>query len=287
LIGIFLKLEPKPVFPVEFLAAVASNYNAWSEVAESIEKIALNMLDHPDNEAATVAMEVLQFMLTDADDRDSASALCRMMSNNSTTAIALSLETYGFRIEAQQALLSGIRNITSDTSNGISSPASVVLPVSSLELSFWESRWIQSAKELSQWSALADYASSLQLSDLGTEVASMKCDWEGLRLLRATPAVAAQLARGSPSHKLFDVMLAIADGKLPEADRQCAQAAQMSLLRWQLLPPLCGGSRAHRQLLHLFHRVIELRESAGMMGEAAKALRCGKPIFIAFSRVLV
>ena len=69
-------------------------------------------------------------------------------------------------------------------------------------------------------------------------------------------------------------MLAVVDLKLSDADKLCAQAAQMSLLSWQLLPQLSGGSRAHRDLFHIFHRIIELRESAGIMGETAKAMRC-------------
>jgi transformation/transcription domain-associated protein len=85
--------------------------------------------------------------------------------------------------------------------------------------------------------------------------------------------VNAQLAKGSASHKLLEVMLAIADMKISEADRLCAQAAQMALLNWQMLAPISGGSRPHRELFHLFHRLIELRESAGIIGETSKAFR--------------
>jgi transformation/transcription domain-associated protein len=119
---------------------------------------------------------------------------------------------------------------------------------------------------------LQDYAKRQNLTDLGCECAALLCDWPSLRAFRHSPTVIAELERGSPWHKLFDIMLSVVDGKYNEADKICAQCVQMLLLKWQQLPPPCANSQAHKRLLHMFHRVIEMKESVSMMIEVCAAV---------------
>merc|ERR1711871_1750363 len=95
--------------------------------------------------------------------------------------------------------------------------------------------------------------------------------WKRVKESRESPSVIAQLERGVPNHKLVDIMLSIEERQYLEADKLCAQCVQMDLLRWQALPPLHAGPWAHKTLLYQFHRVIELRESAGIMMEIEKS----------------
>ena len=225
-------------------------------------------------EGSAEATDNLFHLLSETGDNDTALAIARIFATQPATSEALGMECFGNIAGAQQVLLKAMRELSLNRSASpdvSSSPTSVAAPIKQLELDVWEHRWIQSAKDMSQWSLLDNYATTLQLVDLSAEVASMECNWEALRRLRSLPSFSAQMARGSTSHKLLEVMLCLADGKTAEADRLCAQASQMALLRWRLLPPICGSSRPHRELFHLFHRVTELRESACMISQVSQS----------------
>jgi transformation/transcription domain-associated protein len=101
----------------------------------------------------------------------------------------------------------------------------------------------------------------------------MRCDWDNLKRLRETPAVVALLERGSLLVKLTDIMLSVIDNRSTDVERNCAQAVQLALNLWQMLPQCCGGSVAHRKLLSSFHRIIELRESASVSLEIYKSAK--------------
>ena len=269
LLSAFLQFEPRPNFSMEFLAAAAGAYSAWPDIVDSLEaKVSNGKGTNGIGKDCKEAVDVLMYMLSEAQDHDSLFALTRMCNPRPVTLAALALEQCGMLVAAQKVLVQTVRQHNLDNTRTDPNAS-----VNTIELDTWEQRWVHTAKHLSQWPVLAEYSNNLQLTDLGAEVAAIRSDWDSLRRLRTTPSVVAQLSRGSPSHKLLEVMLAVADGKLPEADRLCAQAAQMALLQWQLLPPVSGGSSPHKELFHLFHRVIELRESAGIMGETSKAMR--------------
>jgi hypothetical protein len=133
------------------------------------------------------------------------------------------------------------------------------------DLELWETRWIETTKELSQWSTLLDVAQNQNMSSLALECASIRCDWETTKKLRSSPSVVALLECGSLPIKLVDIMLSVIDNKNQEVERMCAQSVQLAMSHWAFLPPLCTGSAAHCKILHTFHRIIELRESAGTL----------------------
>lgn len=67
----------------------------------------------------------------------------------------------------------------------------------------------------------------------------------GYELTRSCDA----LLRGSRLTK------AIVDNKVGGMERLCTSCVQLALHRWQLLPRVHTGCRAHKPLLHLFHQV--------------------------------
>lgn len=79
----------------------------------------------------------------------------------------------------------------------------------------------------------------------------------------------ASLESGDPRVKLYEIYLSIADGKLNDVEKLCAQCVQLSLHAWQGLPTLSTGGEAHGDLLRLFHRLVELRESGQIMIEVS------------------
>ncbi|CAM9146381.1 unnamed protein product [Phaeothamnion confervicola] len=77
----------------------------------------------------------------------------------------------------------------------------------------------------------------------------------------------ARLEAGSPELKLYDAYFALLDGRLEAVERALAQAVQVCLYPWQMLPRIHTGAVAHQPLLHDFHRLIELRESAVVLSD--------------------
>ena len=139
--------------------------------------------------------KVLLYMLHVAQDQDTAFALGRLSASTAATGCALSLEQFGQLVPAQKLLVQTIKdhNVTTQEESSSSSSSSAEVEVNTIELDVWEQRWVHIAKELSQWPVLSDYASNLQLTDLGAEVAAVRCDWDALRRLRTSPSVVAQL----------------------------------------------------------------------------------------------
>ncbi|CAM9684935.1 unnamed protein product, partial [Hapterophycus canaliculatus] len=82
--------------------------------------------------------------------------------------VALSLETYGLTVEAQQLYLDLIAREQSGAGT---------THVSQDELETWEERWIDCTRQLSQWSVLVDFSSTLQYPELMMESAWKARAW--------------------------------------------------------------------------------------------------------------
>ena len=90
------------------------------------------------------------------------------------------------------------------------------------------------------------------------------------KVLRRTPTVIATNDYLNIQSKLRDITIYLNDNNTTEADRLFTQSIQISLLKWYSLPVLLPGSTPHRGLLSYFHRIVELRESAGCISDIAK-----------------
>ena len=137
------------------------------------------------------------------------------------------------------------------------------------EMSLWEERWVVINKQLGQWAVLKSYAEGTGCAELLMECSWKSRDWDSVRRMCSNPSIVAALEGGAPKNKLHEIYLSIADGKLNDVEKLCAQCVQLALHNWQLLPPLSAGGEAHVELLRLFHRLVELRESGQIMVEVS------------------
>ncbi|CAM9684866.1 unnamed protein product, partial [Hapterophycus canaliculatus] len=82
-----------------------------------------------------------------------------------------------------------------------------------------------------------------------------------------SPTVAAATEGGSPFYKIYEIYLSIVDNKVQGMEKLCMSCVQLALHRWQLLPRVHTGCSAHKPLLHLFHQMVELRETGNIMAD--------------------
>lgn len=259
----FLSLEPRPLIPIEFLGALGTHCRTWSDSCEVLESILFS--EAPSALVKQRAIRTLLSLYNDLDDQDSSRVISALSSERISTRIALSLENYGYEELSQRVLWKALREY-----NYLKGQDKNVAPtdvLSSMELETWETRWVESAKNLSQWDLLYPYSEKLNISHVAIECAAMRDDYASVRRLRSAPSVVANLEMGIPKFKLFDVMQYILEKAYTEADHLCALTVQMALFRWQLLPPITSGCNSHNALIHLFHRIIELKESTSMIKE--------------------
>ena len=137
-----------------------------------------------------------------------------------------------------------------------------------------EERWVEVNRQLAQWTPmLQEYAEATSEGSLLAEIAWKSRDWDQVRKLCGSPSIVASLESGDPVIKLYEIYLAIADGKLGEVEKLSAQAVQLCLANWQALPNLSTGGQAHLGLLRIFQRLVELRESGHVMVQVSEHTR--------------
>jgi hypothetical protein len=265
IVGHFLSRTGNGLFPIDFLGAVGCGYGFWHLVCDEI----INDLQRSEfNQAETDhAIRVMVNTLRDVGDSESVMEVYRQFGKHPSTKQVLALQSYDFHSEAQIALFKSMNStLDAGSGEGEGEDGGVRSP---LELEMWEERWLESARNLSQWDIVAEYGESTSMLHTSLEAAGMLRDWSCVRRLKASSSFDAQCDRGNYNFKLLEGMLTIVDQKYPHADKLYSQAVQMSLSRWCALPSAVGGSNsiAHKELLHFFHRAVELRESIGIMVE--------------------
>ena len=258
--------------PVDFLGAVGCGYGFWHCVSDEI----ISLIECGDLSATEVekALRVVVNTLQDVGDSESILQIYRQWSKHPSTRQMLALQEYDLQAEAQTALFRSISGAVqwqdktrcggNDLRTGTVPDAAANSP---LELQIWEERWLESARKMSQWDIVTEYGESAGMIDVCVEAAAMLKDWNRLKRLKASNDFEAQCDRGNYNFKLLEGLVAVVDQKYPQAERSYSQSVQMALCRWSTLPALVGGSNGtlHKDLLHFFHRAVELRESIGIM----------------------
>lgn len=257
LLHICCNLEPKPQFSIEFLGSIGC-YSAWHDVESLLE----SYCSSGDTIRSKISLDTNIRLLQNIDDRGLILSNYRLYHHHPATDLAFSLEMYEKFQDAESTLAEFIQSPPKFDVN---------VKLETLHVALWEKRWVENAKELSHWNMLSDFSNSVHIPTLSIESATMRSDWETVKRQRMCPSVVAQNELNAIHVKLCDTMLHIIEKKHQEADRLCLQSVQMSLLRWQNLPNYCGGSSAHKNILHIFHRIIELRETIVTMSEVMKA----------------
>lgn len=285
LLKTMLKLEPIPQFSIDFLGAMAVSYNMSSSILRVIEGLLFASVR--DVESAKLVLnssqpftrrlvEVYFSLIDNLQNKEEQLSTLRLKAIQSRTSQYLSYEYYDRFEEAQSGYLAALKSTCESSLADRQSPATVTTPpseVNASDLQLWQNRWVETCKELSQWSTLLEFATGQQIIDLAFESAAMRCDWENLRKLRQLPVSIALLERGTILVKFADTMLAVIDNKSQDVERNCAQSVQLALNLWQSLPSLSAGSHGHKSLMSAFHRIIELRESAPVSSELYKCAK--------------
>lgn len=258
MLRLLVKLRPIPVMDTFLLQSLSSDYNAIHEVLTyfECEYDALRKNEVGVDSSPYHLIKAIQRCYDALGERDVCTSISSAISS-AQTKLALSLDMYGFVNESADAYSALIDRAGDDTS---------LLP-SEDELQIWEQRWVDSHKEMSQWSLIDEFASSHGEARLSLEAAWKTKNWEKLKSLFATPSVVALLEEGDQCAKMTEMYLAIQEGNLDEVDSIHAQIAQLCLYRWQLLPSISSGSQAHQSLLQQCTRLVELRESSQLLVE--------------------
>jgi transformation/transcription domain-associated protein len=137
-----------------------------------------------------------------------------------------------------------------------------------LSVAFLEERWVALQRESCAWNVLEEYVGDDGPFKVMIECAWKTKNWEKLRRLCSSPSAVSALELGDMDVKMSEILLAISDGKLNEVENLHAQTAQLCLYNWQLLPSVYSGCDAHSQILHMFNRLVDIRESGQIMVEA-------------------
>ena len=180
---------------------------------------------------------------------------------------ATSLDIYGEVTKAIHAYSALVDQMDANFDSHQLEQSTSSLAVNEIDLSFVEDRWISLHKELSQITVIQDFADDSDYAKLSMECAWKARDWQKLRSICSSPKIIASLESGDIEVKMSEIFLAIADCKLHEVENLHAQTAQLCLYNWQLLPPIYSGCCAHNELLHNFHRLVDIRESGQIMVE--------------------
>lgn len=269
----FTQLTPTPRFPVEFLSCLGLS-GCEGQAASLLEAM---VSSSQTSREAKQSRTALLASLDRLEDRDQIRAILRSCSASSATDLALSLETYGRCDLAQSVVLQSIDSASSEAPvqnaewaiESMKSEAqrdSRGAPGEDDDMELWECRWIQYAKELSEWPVLSAFAASAGAVDLSFESAISLGDWEGVKRLR-TSAPSLQADSGLKM-KIFDGMLSLVDRRYPDATDAIADATQLALCRWQQLPSISSGASCHRSLMSSLQHILELEEGKNMLVNA-------------------
>ena len=266
------QLVPVPQIPPEFLSLVGKEFTCVTEAVFLLERM---LTASSTDQHVERIQKALVNLLENVDDKDIFLTICTQIKTqvHPESQYLFQLEMAGnskkahdvvcaiLEKEANQSLLQGT-GMKEDIPLGASDHMALLLR-----------RWVSTSKALGHWSALKTFAESTYDVGLETEVSSAMGRWDELRKLRRSPD-AILSANNSVENRLNDIVLSLSDAKYSEnlTDSLCIQAVQLALLGWQGMGALGSYRKSIRQrnALHLFHRIIELRESANVLIEIQK-----------------
>lgn len=255
MLRLLLHLRPMPFVDHFLLLSLSLKYNVRNEALCLIEKMYISRRandicsycsSHHFIRAAQKCYDLLG-------DQDISLALLSSIAQLHSTRFTLSFNTYDLLNQSTNAILSLIDR--ADERNP------EFLPTES-ELDLWETRWLESHKEMGQWSVVDQFALDMDDATLMRECAWKTSNWEQVKFLCAHPSAVSSLNECDPSTKITEIYLAVHEGKLGVVESLHWQSAQLCLHQWNLLPTVDAGGNAHSSMFQLFQRLVELRESS-------------------------
>jgi transformation/transcription domain-associated protein len=259
-----LKLRPLPFLDSNTLSTLAEKYNAWHEVLTLLsyqhEVLSGQSLGDEGVQLNRTILTAIRRNFQQLGEGRISMTVASKSCVLPETEHAISLDTYDMVKEAL-ASYSALVDLVETSDEALS-----VYPTD-YEMDIWEDRWVALQREMCQLSIVSEYASSSGDPHLLLESAWKSQDWDKVRALCSSSTLLPAIEDGDPSVKMGEIWLAINEGMLNEVDSLHVQTAQLCLYKWQLLPAVSTGSLAHASLLHMFHRLVELRESGQIMVE--------------------
>jgi len=264
-----IQLRPLPLLDPDLLVSLAINYNAWHEVIGILECQHLAMNKIPGNEEIkTRYMYALRYCYDELSESDLSLSLVMGSCNLPESKRAITLDMYNKVNDALSAYSELVEKVESKQQ---SFGSAETIP-STLEVSLWETRWIELNKLCCQWQVLNAYGDATGDPILRFESAWKSRDWDTVKSLFASPSIVAASESGFHQNiKMGEIFVAIADGKLNEVEHLHAQAAQLCLTKWQSIPSIYTGCCSHITLFHSFQRLVELSESGQIMIETSNS----------------
>jgi len=253
------RLKPVPIIDSGLLVYLSENYNCWYEALLMLERQHLAGVSAADK--AGSALAAIRHCYRSLGEQNILLSLARTSCKLPLSVRALSYDMYGMIEEAAELYMELVVLTESDASPSIKP--------SEFEMGVWEERWVDLQKDLCQQEVVAEFAKGSGSPHLLLECAWKAQDWSKVRSLCSSSKLLPAVENGDPIIKISETLLAVADGKLGDVENLHAQSAQLCLYRWQLLPLLGSGSPSHSSLLHLFHRLVEIRESGQIMVETS------------------
>lgn len=252
LLNVVSVLKPVPLIDPHILYHTAAHYNCWYEAISLLENQVQLSFKAKMSQKALVncyqRIEGEQMILHTLDEGSISSKGLK----------GFSFDIYGETERAVKAygdLMSSYETETEEIKYHYS------------ELDLWEERWAEMNRELCQLEVVDEFAKLSKSSILEIETASKYQDWARVKELCTSPALEASLESGHHIVKMHETQVSMMQKRTNDYHNPHAQCAQLCLYNWQLLPRLCQGSSPHAELLHTFHRLVEIRESGQVLEE--------------------
>lgn len=231
----FLKCKtPRIEIPSELVAFLGKHFNGWhmaiKVLEEKLMKGAVTSIDEQDKCISHLS-EIYKTLL----EEDLYYGLLYQSATTDISRAGLVLQKHNFWQRGQelfyQALLSEQRKETQS--------------VSSWEMNLWEEQWIESAKKLSQWEVLTEYARTNNLGELQVESSWRVQDWPLLKEAFSKFSFNVD----APRIKIIQSFLALYENRIVDVDQLCKNAMRVLVTLWNGLPKT--PSLPHVPLLHV------------------------------------
>lgn len=259
-----VRLDPVPFLETDLLLFLARTYNCWYEALSVLQS---QFIVLSGSDLSTAGKSICDRLLLgmrhcyrELGESNVWTTLALKSCMIPGSRYAAALEIYGRVDKATDAFSSLIELVESGE----------ITEATDFEMDFWEEKWVSLQQQQQQVEIVSEYAKQSGNERIMLECAWRERDWDKVRSLCSSPPIVTGVEMGDPAMKICETLSAVAEGKLGDVENLHAQASQLALYRWQFLPCLSSGSGAHAQLLHHFHRLVEIRESGQIMVETNK-----------------
>jgi transformation/transcription domain-associated protein len=164
--GFYKCQNPKIDLPIDVVAFIGRNYNVWHLAIKSLEdKLIEGRFTSPqqEHECYVFLSDIYRSLCED----DLFFGLWTKRATVDDTKAALVLQQHGLWQRGQELLYQAMIAEQQDTLRG----------VPEWEQTLWEEQWLESAKRLSQWELISEYAQTIRHQELLAEASAKIGDW--------------------------------------------------------------------------------------------------------------